>query len=138
MGCETPGRTMPAAERLALDSVILEQWLRFYWLEETETGAARINVPEEVKTDLARIAPRLLPLAERLLAPCEEIDACRITAIIRSFLHEQGAEQALEAPAFHDAVTRFHAWVTEHADWLDGREPDLALWLREETPPAGA
>ena len=99
---------------------------------------ARINAPEEAKTDLARIAPRLLPLAERLIAPCEEIDACRITAIIRSFLHEQGAEQALEAPAFHDAVTRFHAWVTEHADWLDGREPNLALWLREETPPAGA
>ena len=53
MGCETPGRTMPAAERLALDSVILDQWLRFYWLEETETGAARINAPEEATTDLA-------------------------------------------------------------------------------------
>lgn len=138
MACGTTFRQTDAAERLALDSVILEQWLRFYWLEETETGAARISAPEEAKTDLARIAPRLIPLAERLLAPGEEVDACRITAIIRDFLHEQGADQALEEPTFHDAVTRFHAWVAEHADWLDGREPDLALWLREETPPAGA
>ena len=44
MGCETPGRTMPAAERLALDSVILEQWLRFYWLEETEDGHGTVRI----------------------------------------------------------------------------------------------
>lgn len=138
MACETTSRQADAAERLALDSVILEQWLRFHWLEETDTGTARLNAPEEVKTRLALDAPHLLPLAERLLAPSETLDPPRIIAIIRDFLRERGAEPALERESFHNAVTRFHVWVAEHADWLDTRAPDILLWLRAETPPADA
>lgn len=137
MTCETRSRQAEAV-RLALDSVILEQWLRFHWLEETDTGAARLNAPEEVKRQLERDAPHLLPLAERLLAPAETLDPLRIIAIIRDFLREQGAEAALEEASFHNAVTRFHTWVAEHADWLDTRTPDILLWLRAETPPADA
>lgn len=138
MACEATSHQADAAERLALDSVILEQWLRFYWLEETDAGAARLSVPDEAKTRLAQDAPHLLPLAERLLAPSETLDPLRIIAIIRDFLRERGAEPALDRESFHEAVTRFHVWVAEQADWLDTRTPDILLWLRAETPPADA
>lgn len=134
--------------RLAVESVVLEQWLRFYWLEEVG-DALVIRPPDEAKEHIAAVAPHLLPLARSLDGAAADARASYLA--ITSFVASAGAAcgsgcsgcsggsegqiAVFDLPEFQDAVGRFQLWVAEQAEALDAVEPDFSSWLGWEPVP---
>lgn len=126
-------------KQVALESIILEQWLRFYWLEESESGAVKLDVPEDVKMHITTLAPHLWPLVQRLSALEVEPDARRAVRLVSQFLYEYAGERSgkiLEDASFREEVARFQVWVARHAEWLDAQAPDFTIWRQWRNLPS--
>ncbi len=126
-------------KQLALESIILEQWLRFYWLEGSGSDAVRLNVPKHMKEHIIAVAPHLYPLMQRLTALEGEPDARQAVYLVSRFLYECAGERSrkiLEDTSFREEVGHFQVWVTQHAEWLDAQVPDFTIWRQWQNMPS--
>lgn len=134
------------AVEAALEAVMFENWLRFYFIEELppEPGAADggeagerlcIRVPEKGMARIAELYPNLLPLAEGMNG--HEVDFETSRRAVCTFVLEQldgktmprdMAAVVFGSATFQIQLQLFHAWLQMHEDQLDRAFQEFGAW----------
>lgn len=120
-----------------LDGLFFENWLRFYFLEESESDPdeIRFNIPGHVLAKIEAAYPGLAPLAWGLNGKQVDFNASR-NALLEYFqnclatasLPESAALAMLESREFQEKADHFQNWLLLHEATLP--ELDFAEWKR--------
>lgn len=138
-----------AAVEQALEAVMFESWLRFYFIQELDSdtpdgkiadGAEQeerlaISVPEKGMARIAELYPGLLPLANAMNGHEVNFETSRRS--VCTFVLEQldgktmpkdMAAVIFESSAFQVQLQLFHAWLQMHEDQLDQGFQEFGAW----------
>lgn len=115
--------------------LMFENWLRFYFIAETENGDLIIQVPEAGMKRIEEMHPKLFPLAEGLnneiiTAESSQQAVCtHIAARIDGNTMREGlASTVFDSRTFHIEHQAFNVWVQSHEEQLDQQFLDFATW----------
>ncbi len=115
--------------------LMFENWLRFYFISETEKGELIIQIPEEGMKRIEEAHPRLFPLAEQLnneiitAASSQQAICTHIAARIDGNTMREGlASTVFDSRTFHIEHQVFNVWVQNHEEQLDQQFLDFATW----------
>lgn len=140
-----------AAVEQALDAVMFESWLRFYFIEELPLPAPddksqadapqeerlAIAVPEKGMARIAELYPGLLPLAESMNG--QEVDFETSRRAVCTFVLERldgktmprdMAAVVFASAAFQIQLQLFHTWLQMHEDQLDQGFQEFGAWQK--------
>ena len=133
----------------ALEAVMFENWLRFYFIEElppepgAPAGAADagsperlcIRVPEKGMTRIAELYPNLRPLAEGMNDHEVDFETSRraVCTFVLDRLDGKTMPRDMAAVVFGSATFQiqlqlFHAWLQMHEDQLDRAFQEFGAW----------
>lgn len=135
----------------ALEAVMFESWLRFYFIEElppeqggkapgdaeTQEGAERlaIRVPEKGMARIAELYPNLLPLAESMNGNEVDFETSRraVCTFVLGHLDGKTMPRDMAAVVFSSATFQielqlFHAWLQLHEAQLDQGFQEFGAW----------
>ena len=131
----------------ALEAVMFESWLRFYFIEELPpTGDAEakapeaeerlaIKVPEKGMARIAELYPNLLPLAESMNGHEVDFETSRRAVCTFVLGHLDGktmprdmASVVFESATFQTGLQLFHAWLQLHEAQLDEGFQEFGAW----------
>ncbi len=117
--------------------VMFENWLRFYFVEETEDDTLIIRLPDMALAKLRTHYGHLAGLAERLNST--EINhktslnaVCLFVAseIDGVLLPEALIGEVFDSTRFHLELQLFSSWVQSHEEQLDEAFMEYSLWLQ--------
>lgn len=139
-----------AAVQQALEAVMFESWLRFYFIEElpaagdagekapeAPAGAERlaIRVPEKGMARIAELYPNLLPLAESMNGHEVDFETSRRAVCTFVLGHLDGktmprdmATVVFESATFQTELQLFHTWLQLHEAQLDQGFQEFGAW----------
>lgn len=146
----------------ALEAVMFESWLRFYFIEEqpaepatADAGAPEpagerlvIRVPEKGMARISELYPGLLPLAESMNGHEVDFETSRRAVCTFVLGHLDGktmprdmAAVVFSSAAFQIQLQLFHTWLQMHEDQLDQGFQEFGAWRNlfaqwRETPGA--
>ena len=118
--------------------VMFENWLRFYFISEEESGKLFIRLPEKAMAQLMARYNAFHGLAERLNN--KEIDhqtsineVCLFVAASAGgrSLSERIISQVFDSSRFQTELQLFSAWVQAHEEKLDERFMEFSDWLTQ-------
>ncbi|MDE5879363.1 MAG: hypothetical protein K2G99_05000 [Desulfovibrio sp.] len=134
----------------ALEAVMFESWLRFYFIEElpAEAGADAkapetaedgerlcIKVPEKGMARIAELYPKLAPLAQSMNGHEVDFETSRraVCTFVLSELDGKTMPRDMAAVVFGSATFQiqlqlFHTWLTMHEDQLDRGFQEFGAW----------
>ena len=135
----------------ALEAVMFESWLRFYFIEEVppeparpEDGAANaadaaerlvIRVPEKGMARIGELYPNLLPLAESMNGHEVDFETSRraVCTFVLGHLDGKTMPRDMAAVVFGSATFQiqlqlFHTWLQMHEDQLDRAFQEFGAW----------
>ena len=123
----------PQTVRQILEVVMFENWLRFYFLSEPESGGLALAVPDQSLARIREQHPQLTPLAEDLNG--KEISFERSRQAVCTFVAarlDEGAAvpEVLDSAAFGLEMRLFNTWVQGHEAQLDANFLDFSTWKR--------
>ncbi|MBD5626765.1 MAG: hypothetical protein HDQ90_04640 [Desulfovibrio sp.] len=135
----------------ALEAVMFESWLRFYFIEEVPPEPAKaggdaaeaadsaerlvIRVPEKGMARIKELYPHLLPLAESMNGHEVDFETSRRAVCTFVLGHLDGktmprdmAAVVFESATFQIQLQLFHTWLTMHEDQLDQGFQEFGAW----------
>lgn len=135
----------------ALEAVMFESWLRFYFIEELpakDKGAEdkgadapeagerlAIKVPEKGMARIAELYPNLLPLAESMNGHEVDFETSRRAVCTFVLSHLDGktmpqdmAPVVFGSASFQIALQLFHTWLQLHEAQLDQGFQEFGAW----------
>ena len=129
----------------ALEAVMFENWLRFYFIEELppapdapagEAGERLcIRVPEKGMARIAELYPNLLPLAESMNGHEVDFETSRraVCTFVLGHLDGKTMPRDMAAVVFGSATFQiqlqlFHTWLQMHEDQLDQGFQEFGAW----------
>ena len=133
----------------ALEAVMFESWLRFYFIEEVPPEAAKddgeapeapeerlvIRVPEKGMARIGELYPALLPLAESMNGHEVDFETSRRAVCTFVLGHLDGktmprdmAAVVFGSSAFQIQLQLFHTWLSMHEDQLDQGFQEFGAW----------
>jgi hypothetical protein len=122
------------AARQILEVVMFENWLRFYFLSETEGGKLALAVPEQALARIREHYAQLTPLAEELNGKEISFELSRqaICTFVAARLDNQAlpVNSVLDSSGFQLEMHLFNTWVQGHEEQLDTNFLDFAAWKR--------
>jgi len=122
------------AVRQILEVVMFENWLRFYFLAETEGGGLALAVPEQGLARIREQHPQLLPLAEQLNGKEISFELSRQAVCTFTAARFDGknlpVSMVLDSAAFGLEMRLFNTWVQGHEEQLDRNFLDFSTWTR--------
>lgn len=130
---------MPSEFTRAVEDIcevlMFEHWLRFYFINESESGELSITIPEAGMTRLREAHPHLLPLAEELNGVPISAEASQraICTFIAGHLDGNKLKEGVTATVFESSTFQmenqlFNIWIQSHEDQLDAQFVDFATW----------
>lgn len=139
----TPQEEFQNAVLRILETVMFENWIRFYFLTEkldapVEKGAEKplfVAIPEQGMQRIKELYPDLLPLAESLNG--KEISFALSQQAVCSFVMEhldgkvmpqRMAETVFDSTTFQTRMQLFNAWVQMHENQLDQNFMEFGSW----------
>ena len=139
----TPQEEFQNAVLRILETVMFENWIRFYFLTEkldapVEEGAEKplfVAIPEQGMQRIRELYPELLPLAESLNG--KEISFALSQQAVCSFVMEhldgkvmpqRMAETVFDSTTFQTRMQLFNAWVQMHENQLDQSFMEFGSW----------
>ena len=120
-----------------LEVVMFENWLRFYFISETEGGVLALAVPEQGVARIREQYPLFLPLVEDLNG--KEISFERSRQAVCTFVATQldgktlpvnTADSVLDSAGFQLEMQLFNNWVQGHEEQLDATFLTFSAWKR--------
>ena len=137
----------------ALEAVMFESWLRFYFIEEVPPEAARadgnapqaagdeerlvIRVPEKGMARIKELYPNLLPLAEGMNGHEVDFETSRRAVCTFVLAHLDGKTMPRDMAAvvfgsstFQILLQLFHTWLQIHEDQLDQGFQEFGAWRK--------
>ncbi|MBD5538853.1 MAG: hypothetical protein HDQ94_02500 [Desulfovibrio sp.] len=135
----------------ALEAVMFESWLRFYFIEEVPPEAAKaegapteatdgaerlvIRVPEKGMARIGELYPNLLPLAEGMNGHEVDFETSRRAVCTFVLGHLDGktmprdmAAVVFGSAAFQIGLQLFHTWLQLHEAQLDEGFQEFGAW----------
>ena len=134
----------------ALEAVMFESWLRFYFIEELPPEATKaegeaeaadsaerlvIRVPEKGMARIAELYPHLLPLAESMNGHEVDFETSRraVCTFVLGHLDGKTMPRDMAAVVFGSATFQirlqlFHTWLQMHEDQLDQGFQEFGAW----------
>ena len=117
----TPQEEFQNAVLRILETVMFENWIRFYFLTEkldapVEEGAEKplfVAIPEQGMQRIKELYPDLLPLAESLDG---------------KVMPQRMAETVFDSTTFQTRMQLFNAWVQMHENQLDQNFMEFGSW----------
>lgn len=120
-----------------LEVVMFENWLRFYFISEPETGGVTLAVPEQGIARLRELHPRFMPLVEEVNAREISFDLSRqavctfvATQLDGKTMPVNMADMVLDSASFQLEMQMFNSWVQGHEEQLDRNFLDFSTWKR--------
>ena len=129
----------------ALEAVMFESWLRFYFIEELPADAEgkkpdaeerlAIRVPEKGMARIGELYPNLLPLAESMNGHGVDFETSRRAVCTFVLGHLDGktmprdmAAVVFASATFQVALQLFHTWLQLHEAQLDEGFQEFGAW----------
>lgn len=131
----TEDRQAKAVERI-LETVIFENWLRFYFITQKDDDRLFLEVPQKSIEKIKKLYPALLPLADALNNREITFDISRgaickyvLTELEGSLFPRGSGGELMNSGEFQDGLELFHAWLSLHEDQLDLGFLQFDAWL---------
>ena len=125
------------AARQILEVVMFENWLRFYFISETEESCLTLAVPEQSVARIREQHPRFMPLLEDLNGKEISFELSRqaVCAFVATQLDGKTipvntADSVLDSAAFQLEMQLFNNWVQGHEAQLDAAFLAFSTWTR--------
>lgn len=122
----------PLAE--ALDAVMFENWLRFYFIAE-EGDELVLRLPEKAMEQIRKRYGKYHELAEVLNnAPIDHNTSLKAVCMFmagslnNTAAPQAAAESLFDNPAFHVELQLFGSWVQSHEEQLDASFLEFSDW----------
>ena len=128
----------------ALEAVMFESWLRFYFIEELPAGSPEnaedgerlcIKVPEKGMARIKELYPHLLPLAESMNGHEVDFETSRraVCTFVLGHLDGKTMPRDMAAVVFASATFQiglqlFHTWLQLHEAQLDEGFQEFGAW----------
>ncbi len=124
------------AVEIILESVMFENWLRFYFIsEKPDQDELFLSVPEQGMERIKELYPSLLPLAELLNGKELTFDASRtaictyvITEIDGKKIAQNMSDTVFDSSTFQVELQLFNTWVQSHEAQLDEGFLEFGAW----------
>lgn len=125
-----------AAQQI-LEVIMFENWLRFYFISETEGGGLALAVPEQGVARIREKYPRFMPLVEDLNGKEIRFELSRLavcsfvaTQLDGKSLPVNMANTVLDSADFQLEMQLFNNWVQGHEEQLDATFLTFSEWMR--------
>lgn len=109
-----------------LEIVMFENWLRFYFIEETKENDLLIRIPEQSFAQIEKLYPHLAPMADRLNneiithnSSMEAVCVHVATTLSGKTVSDTTIEEIFGSAAFQTEIQMFGTWVLAHETQLD-------------------
>lgn len=126
---------MAKAADAVLEVVMFENWLRFYFIAESDEDELKIAAPEKTLAKIGELYPELAPLAESLNDKPITFELSRnaVQTYALKYLEEKnltGIEPAevFSSRALQTKISLFNAWARLHEAGLDRQFLDFGAW----------
>lgn len=124
-----------AALAKIIETIMFENWLRFYFIHENDAQDLTIRIPEKGMSMIEKSHPQLAGLADMLnnkvithqssmQAVCVHVAASLSTSVPDSVV-----EETFSSPEFQMEVNLFGTWVQSHEAQLDESFFPFEEWL---------
>jgi len=123
------------AVRQILEVVMFENWLRFYFISESEGTGLALAVPEQGIARIREQHPLLMPLVEELNGKKISFELSRqavctfvVTQLAGKAMPANMADLVLDSASFQVEMQLFNNWVQGHEEQLDKSFLSFASW----------
>lgn len=118
-----------------IETIMFENWLRFYFIHETEENDLIIRVPEKGMAQIEKHFPHLTKLAEALnnkvITHQSSMEAVciHVASSFATTLPDSVVQEIFSSPQFQTEIQLFGTWVQSHEAQLDERFFPFGEWM---------
>ena len=118
-----------------IETIMFENWLRFYFIHEANNKDLMIRIPEKGMSMIEKAHPQLAGLAEALnnkpITHESSMQAVcvHVAASLSMSVPDSVVEQIFSSPEFQLEVNLFGTWVQSHETQLDESFFPFEEWL---------
>lgn len=121
----------------ALEVVMFENWLRFYFISGDEESGLRLELPDKSLERIRELYPSLYPLADKMNGKAVDFEISRNSVLAHLAEEVEGRtipkgelQKVLQSATFQARLELFHTWEQIHEDQLDQGFAEFGAWRK--------